>query len=72
MKMRVFFVAAVMCLIAIAPAAAKVKTPKSPNANVKQATRKAKKYKPGKYKAQHLSKKPKKSARVKYGVVKHT
>ena len=72
MKLRSLFVAAVLSLIAIAPAAAKVKTPKSPNANVKRATRKAKKYKPGKYKAQHLSKKINKSSRGKYGVIKHT
>jgi hypothetical protein len=56
--------------LAISPAEAKVKTPKSQNANVKQATRKAKKYKAGKYKAPKLSKKPSKSARVKYGVTK--
>jgi hypothetical protein len=54
--------------LAIGSAEAKVKTPKSQNANVKQATRKAKKYKPGKYKAPKLSKKPGKSSRVKYGV----
>jgi hypothetical protein len=72
MKVRALLVGAVLCLIAVAPAAAKVKTPKSPNANVKHANRKAKKFKPGKYKAQKLSKKPPKSARVKTGVVKHT
>ena len=47
--------------------AKKMKTPKSANANVKNATHKAKKYKATKYKAPKLSKKPPKSARVKYG-----
>jgi len=70
MKLRSLLIIAAMSLIAIAPAEAKkLKTPKSPNANanVKQATHKAKKYKPSKYKAQHLSKKPPKSAHIKYG-----
>jgi hypothetical protein len=66
--MRSLLIIAAMGLLAIAPAEAKkMKTPKSSNAHVKQATHKAKKYKPAKYKAQHLSKKPPKSARVKYG-----
>jgi len=72
MKLRVLLVCAVLGLIAVAPAAAKVKTPKSPNANVKHANRKAKKFKPGKYKAQKFSQKPPKSARMKAGVIKHT
>jgi hypothetical protein len=68
MQLRSLLVVAAMGLFAIVPAEAKkMKTPKSANANVKQATHKAKKYKAGKYKAQKLSKKPSKSARVKYG-----
>jgi hypothetical protein len=68
MKLRAFVLAAALGLIAISPAAAKVKTPKSSNANVKRANRKAKKFKPGKYKTQKVSKQPKNSGRV----VKHT
>jgi hypothetical protein len=68
MKFRSLVIIAAMGLLAIAPAEAKkVKTPKSANANVQHANRKAKKYKASKYKAQHLSKKAPKSARVKYG-----
>jgi hypothetical protein len=67
-KIRTLLAIATLGLLAIAPAEAKkLKTPKSDNANVKQATKKAKKYKPTKYKAPKLSKKPPKSARVKYG-----
>jgi hypothetical protein len=67
MILRTLLVIAGMGILAVAPAGAKTKTPKSTNANVHQATRKAKKYKPAKYKAPKLSKKPSKSARVKYG-----
>jgi hypothetical protein len=60
-------------LMAIAPAHAKLKTPKSDNANVQRASRKSRKgFKATKYKAPKLSKKPK---RAKYGMshpVKHT
>jgi hypothetical protein len=66
MKLRALLLAACLGLTAIAPLAAKTKTPKSSNANVKQATRKAPKYKPMKYKAPKLSKKKPKAA--KYGV----
>jgi hypothetical protein len=72
MRLRIFLVTTLLSLVAVAPATAKVKTPKSPNANVQHANRKAKKFKASKYKAQKLSKKPKKSSRVKYGTVKHT
>jgi hypothetical protein len=67
MTLRSLLVVVGMSLFAIAPAGAKVKTPKSENANVGRAQRKAKKYKPTKYKAPKWSKKPSKSARVKYG-----
>jgi hypothetical protein len=68
MKLRSLLIVAALGLLAIAPAEAKkMKTPKSANANVKNATHKAKKYKATKYKAPKLSKKPPKSARVKYG-----
>jgi hypothetical protein len=67
MTLRSLLIAAGMGIVAVVPAAAKTKTPKSTNANVHQATRKAKKYKPTKYKAPKLSKKPGKSARAKYG-----
>jgi hypothetical protein len=57
-------------LMAIGPAHAKVKTPKSDNANVKRASRKSKKgFKATKYKAPKVSKKPK---RAKYGASQHT
>jgi hypothetical protein len=65
--LRALLLVAVIGTLAVAPAGAKMKTPKSSNANVHQATHKAKKYKPAKYKAPKLSKKPSKSARVKYG-----
>jgi hypothetical protein len=56
-------------LMAIAPAHAKIKTPKSENANVKRASRKSKKgFKATKYKAPKMSKKPK---RAKYGATQH-
>lgn len=68
MKLRAPLILATLALFTLAPAEAKkVKTPKSPNANVQKATHKAKKYKPPKYKRQNFSKKPKKSARIKYG-----
>jgi hypothetical protein len=68
MKLRSLLIIAAMGLLAIAPAEAKkLKTPRSSNANVQRSTRKAKKYKASKVRAQHLSKKPAKSARVKYG-----
>ena len=52
-------------LMAIAPANAKIKTPKSENANVKRASRKSKKgFRATKYKAPKPSKKMK---RAKYG-----
>ena len=55
-------------LMAIAPAHAKVKTPKSDNANVKRASRKSKKgFKATKYKAPKASKKMK---RAKFGKVR--
>ena len=55
-------------LMAIAPADAKVKTPKSDNANVKRASRKSKKgFKATKYKAPKASKKMK---RAKFGKVR--
>ncbi len=58
-----------LSLLAIAPAEAKkLKTPKSENANVQSATKKSKKYKPTKYKAPKLSKKPGKSSKAKYGL----
>ena len=56
-------------LITIAPAHAKLKTPKSENANVKRASRKSKKgFRATKYKAPKVSKKPK---RAKYGATRH-
>jgi len=68
MRFRAPLILAVLGLFALGSADAKVKTPKSPNANVQKANRKAKKYKPQKYKKQNFSKKPKKADRVKYGV----
>lgn len=67
MKLRAPLILAGLSLFALPPAEAKVKTPKSPNANVQKANHKARKYKPPKYKSENYSKKPKKSARVKYG-----
>lgn len=56
-------------LITIAPVHAKIKTPKSDNANVKRASRKSKKgFRATKYKAPKVSKKPK---RAKYGANQH-
>jgi hypothetical protein len=66
MKLSAPLLIAGLGLMAIAPADAKVKTPKSDNANVKRASRKSKKgFKATKYKAPKVSKKPK---RAKYGV----
>jgi hypothetical protein len=73
MQLSALLLAAGLGLLAIAPADAKVKTPKSDNANVKRASRKSKKgFKATKYKAPKMSKKPK---RAKYGAsqsTKHT
>jgi hypothetical protein len=73
MKFSALLLVAGLGLAALTPASAKVKTPKSDNANVKRASRKSKKgFKATKYKAPKVSKKPK---RAKYGAsqsTKHT
>ncbi len=73
MYIRALTIAAIAAGLALAPAEAKVKTPKSENAsayspNVKRARKNKLNYKAKKIKKQNFSKKPKKSARVKYGV----
>ena len=73
MKFGALLLVAGLGLSALMPASAKVKTPKSENANVQRASRKSKKgFKATKYKAPKMSKKPK---RAKYGAspsTKHT
>ena len=67
-KVRTLLAIAGLGLLVLAPAEAKkVKTPKSDNANVQRSTKKGKKYKASKYKNPKLSKKPGKSAGMKYG-----
>jgi hypothetical protein len=64
MKLRALLLVTGLGLAAIAPAEAKIKTPKSTNANVKRASRKSRKgFKATKYKAPKF-KKPKSA---KYG-----
>jgi hypothetical protein len=65
MKFSALLLVVGLGLAALMPASAKVKTPKSDNANVQRASRKSKKgFKATKYKAPKVSKKPK---RAKYG-----
>jgi hypothetical protein len=69
MKFSALLLVAGLGLAALTPAEAKMKTPKSANANVKRASRKSRKgFKATKYKAPKASKKQK---NAKYGVT-HT
>jgi hypothetical protein len=69
MKFSALLLVAGLGLAALTPAEAKMKTPKSDNANVQRASRKSRKgFKATKYKAPKVSKKPR---RAKYGVT-HT
>ena len=61
MKLRALLAIMGFALASFAPAYAKDKRPQSNNPNVKRAMKKAKKVKPGKYKAPKTSKKQKRA-----------
>jgi len=61
MKLRALLVLMGFALATFTPAYAKPKPPQSSNPNVKRAMRKAKKVKPGKYKAPKTNKKQKRA-----------